>query len=104
MGEPSFRVNLPNNTAIGFRPGRGDPEDQIGLHTDGEYEHPSGEINFILPLTPMFGSNSLYVESEPGKGDYSPVTQRPGFVFRFYGNQCRHFNVVNLSGHTRVSL
>lgn len=42
----------------------------IGLHTDGEYGHQPGEMNFTLALTPFYGSNGLYVETEPGRGDF----------------------------------
>ena len=31
------------------------------------------EINFWLPLTDAFDSNSLHVESSGGTGDFSPV-------------------------------
>ena len=55
---PSFRVHLPNNVAVG------------GWHKDGDYNHPSGEINFILAITKMFESNSTIAESEPGKNKF----------------------------------
>ena len=48
----------------------------IGLHTDGEYGHQAGEMNFALALTRFFGSNGLYVESEPGRGDFREVCHR----------------------------
>jgi hypothetical protein len=39
-------------------------------HCDSFYGHQPGQINFWLPLTRSFGSNSLYSESEPGKRDF----------------------------------
>ena len=69
---PSFRVHLPNNLAVG------------GWHCDSDYNHPIGEVNFILALTPMFESNTTIAESEPG-------------------NKCMHGNLPNKTGVTRVS-
>jgi hypothetical protein len=130
--DPSFRVNLPNNTAVGWRPGAGDPSGMVGIHCDADCalgvrrsegiarapthspslpvvrssadRHPSGEINFILPFTDMFGSNSVWTESAPGKADWAAAALQYGSFFRFYGNRQRHFNTVNRSGRTRVSV
>lgn len=46
------------------------------------------EVNFWVPLSRVYGTNSLWTESEPGKGDFRPVEAEPGVGFRFYGNQC----------------
>ena len=88
---PSFRVHLPNNVAVG------------GWHKDGDYNHPSGEINFILAITKMFESNSTIAESEPGKMDFRQFELDPGQIVRFNGNQCIHGNLPNRTGVSRVS-
>jgi hypothetical protein len=31
------------------------------------------EVNFWVPLTRVFGTNTLFVESAPGRGDFRPV-------------------------------
>jgi len=55
-------------------------------------------------LTKVWGNNSLYVESEPGKGDFHCLKGLDfGEMFRFWGNQCYHYNEVNDTGSTRVS-
>lgn len=101
--DPSFRINLPNNSAIGWRPGRNDPEDQIGLHCDGEYGHPPGEMNFMLSFTEQWGSNSCYTETGEGTGVFNPITMPYGSMYRFYGNKCMHYNKMNRTGQSRVS-
>ncbi len=101
--EPSVRIQLPNNTALGRRAEESSDE-QIGLHCDADYNHPPEEINFILSITGQEGTNSLYVETEPGKGDFRAIAIRAGEVFRFYGNKCRHHNKINRTGDTRISL
>lgn len=98
--EPSFRVQLPNNTALGST----NSDEKVGLHCDADYNHQPGEINFIVPITPMFGTNSVFVESEPNLGDYHSVNIPIGSAFCFYGNKCRHYNVRNDTGLSRVSI
>ena len=50
------------------------------LHSDNEYGHQDGEINFWLPLTDAFGSNTLWAESEPNKGDFHPFELQYGQI------------------------
>jgi ectoine hydroxylase-related dioxygenase (phytanoyl-CoA dioxygenase family) len=89
---PTFRVHLPNNLAVG------------AWHTDAEFNHPEGEINFILPITRMFESNTVITESEPGLRDFKQVELEPGELFVFNGNKCMHGNLPNKTGSTRISL
>ena len=37
-------------------------------HTDAQYHPQPNELNFWVPLTDAYGSNSLYVESSAGVG------------------------------------
>lgn len=101
--EPSFRIHIPNNTALGKREDDTDDE-MIGLHCDGDYNHPTAEMNYMITITGQSDTNSCYVETEPGKGDFHPINIQYGEVFRFYGNQCRHFNKKNRTEDTRISL
>ena len=93
QAEPSLRLHLPHAKC------------GIQLHKDADYFHQPNEINLWLPLsTGVGGSNSLYVESAPGVGDYTALEVGVGFFHRFWGNQCAHHTVVNTSDVTRVSL
>ena len=89
---PTLRVSLPCSVPLGH------------AHIDYEYHHPPSEVNFWIPLTRVFGSNSLFAETEPGAGDFHPFEGSWGQCFRFWGNQVRHYCVANDSGATRVSL
>lgn len=89
---PTFRVHLIGNVAVG------------AFHTDAEFGHPSGEINFIIPLTNSEGAASPWVESEPGKGDYAPIHLEVGQLVRFNGNRLSHGNKVNCTDRARVSM
>jgi hypothetical protein len=75
------------------------------LHNDRDYHHQPSEINFWLPLTNyVFDSNSLWVESASGLGDFHPLEMKHGQITRFYGNQCRHYARDNKTGISRVSI
>jgi hypothetical protein len=89
---PTVRFHLPNNIAVG------------GWHNDAEYHHPEGEMNFIIPLTLSDDTASIWVESKPGKKDFSAVRLKPGELFMFSGNNLTHGNKVNETGKTRVSM
>ncbi len=89
---PTFRVHLPNNLAVG------------DFHTDAEFNHPEGEINYIIPLTNSEGNASVWVESYAGKNDFTAIKLEVGSLVKFNGNKLRHGNRVNDTGKTRVSM
>lgn len=78
----------------------------IPLHCDSDSlsNHPLGEKNFLLPLTSMKNTNSIYIESEPGKQDYQSIELNYGELFYFNGNTCTHYNEQNKEGKLRISL
>lgn len=90
---PSFRVHIPNDQAIHT------------FHSDGDplHKHPPGEINFFLPLTSCYGTNTIWVESQPMKLDFKPIELKYGQYSMFNGNQCMHGNKPNKTNLTRVS-
>lgn len=89
---PTFRIHMPGNKAVGGE-----------WHKDTDYNHPKGEINFLVPLTRSYGSNTIHIESSPGLGDFNPVNMEYGEMLVFDGGSCRHGNVLNTTGLTRVS-
>jgi hypothetical protein len=90
---PNIRFSRPGAKAV------------YNWHSDGDalHGHPPGEINIYLPLTDSCGSATIWVESLPGLGDFAPVDLHYGQVLIAYLNRCRHGNVVNSTGQTRVS-
>ena len=77
----------------------------IGMHRDADYDnHELGEINFWVPFTNVYGTNSLFCESSPDQGDFTPFVLDAGQGVRFNGNQCRHFTKPNETKDTRVSM
>jgi len=72
--------------------------------SDDLSNHPLGEKNFIIPITKMSNTNSLYIESEPDKKDFENIKLNPGELFYFNGNTCTHYNMRNKEGKLRISL
>lgn len=99
--EPSFRIGVPNNTVLGKL--KHDDDEIIGMHCDGDYNHPPQEINFMLSVTGQDGTNSCYVESAPMRGDFHALKIDRGQFVSFYGNRCRHYNKVNRTEFSRIS-
>lgn len=88
---PSFRVHMPLNMAVGE------------FHRDKDYGHGDDEMNFWVPLTGAWGTNSIWVESHEGEGDYHPERLEYGEALLFDGPHLRHGNRINDTFKTRVS-
>ena len=74
------------------------------LHCDGDFHHPPSEVNWWVPMTQTSAAtNTMYLESRPGRGDFQPVELQYGQVLRFYGCLCQHYTPPNISSSTRVS-
>lgn len=92
QSKPSVRMQPPSNSRFGYP------------HTDAMYFHQRGQINFWVPVTKVYDTNTLWVESKPGLQDYHPLELDVGQCARFYGNQCTHLTLANDTPDTRVSL
>jgi len=88
---PTFRVHLPGNVAVGE------------FHTDEDYNHSPGEINYWVPFTQAFESNSVYIESSWGSQEFVPIRADYGDIVTFDAVQWEHGNKLNTTGQTRVS-
>lgn len=88
---PTFRVQFPGNVGVGE------------MHKDADYRHQDGELNFWVPLTPVWGSNTIWIEASRGGSNYQPWTLKPGQVLIFDSVNWRHGNLTNNTKNTRVS-
>ena len=91
---PSFRVQL--------------PDENQAVHTwhcdsDPLHKHQKGEINIWLPLTRCYGTNTMWIESEPFKLDFQPLEGDYGNFWTNNGNVCMHGNKPNVTSVTRMS-
>lgn len=97
QANPTFRIAYPNNIAVGE------------FHKDKNYRNPEWaarvkEINYFLPFTDAFGTNTFWAESEEDKGDFAPVECDYGYYVRWDGANLTHGNKVNDTGKTRISV
>jgi hypothetical protein len=88
---PTIRFHLPNNVAVA-RP-----------HIDSEF-HPIGEINFTIAITDMYDTNSIWIETMPRLEEYICFNLKEGDCICFNANLCSHYNKINETGKTRVSM
>jgi ectoine hydroxylase-related dioxygenase (phytanoyl-CoA dioxygenase family) len=94
---PTFRVAYPNNIAVGE------------FHKDKHYRDISwainvNEDNFYLPFTNAFDTNTIWVESEEDKGDFTPMNCNYGELIQWNGSNLTHGNKINKTGETRISV
>jgi hypothetical protein len=82
---PTFRVHLRNSRAVGT------------WHRDREFGHDPSEVNYWVPLTRAFGSNTLWIENTEVPASY-------GDIIVFDGANLLHGNEINDTDISRVSL
>ena len=73
------------------------------FHRDRDYGHSKAEINYLVPQTPAYDTNTFWLESEEGKEDFRPVNMQIGEFVRFNGASLKHGAKVNTTGKSRVS-
>jgi hypothetical protein len=87
---PTIRIHLPGNLSVGE------------YHRDRNYNHATEEVNVWVPVTRAFGTATIHIESEYGRGDHQPVEVARG-QFVIFDSLLEHGNEVNREGYTRVS-
>jgi hypothetical protein len=102
---PNIRFHFPDSAAIGRDPK--DPENIIGLHCDSNFGHNENEMNFIIPLTSMYDTNSIYYETEQDSNidpqQFENLILKRNVFFQVYFNKLRHCNKINITNKTRIS-
>ena len=88
---PTFRVHQPGNIGT------------FGWHKDSNYNHSPKEINYYMPMTSGYDTNTIWHESEPGKQDFKPMTVEYGDVIEWDGANCEHGTKINETDNTRIS-
>ena len=103
---PTFRVQACNSVSvIGVEHSENSKKIGIeGIHRDKDYNHSKEEINYYLPFVDTNKYNTIWAETEPDKGDYSPFLLKYGEVKKWRGSKLMHGNIVNVSKKSRVSV
>jgi ectoine hydroxylase-related dioxygenase (phytanoyl-CoA dioxygenase family) len=94
---PTFRVCYPNNIAVGeFHKDK--------YYRDINWAKQVKEDNFFLPFTKAYDTNTIWVESEEDKEDYSPINCEYGELVQWDGSNLSHGNKINKTGKCRISV
>ena len=105
---PNIRISFPELTAIGQHKELSHDDEVIGIHCDSDFGHSEEEFNFIIPITEMFDTNSIYYEPEMNSNvpwsEYCNLNISPDHFFMGYFNKLKHYNKINKTGKTRISL
>lgn len=91
QAKPTFRIHWKGNLSVG------------AFHRDSDYNHPSEEVNFWIPVTEAYGTNTIWLESATDKGDFHPERVSYGEALMFRGGDLCHGNHLNDTDITRVS-
>jgi hypothetical protein len=94
---PNFRIAFPNNVAVG-------EWHKDKWYRNGEWASKVKEMNFFLPITDAFDTNTIWVETDVDRGDYQPMNCKYGEVIEWDGCNLMHGNKINETGKTRISL
>jgi hypothetical protein len=73
------------------------------FHKDRDFGVEEGRLNIWVPLTKVWGDNSLWVESKIGAKDFKPITMHPGQVLVFDGVNLGHGSKINTTNSSRIS-
>ena len=93
---PTFRVHLPKNISVGE------------FHKDKHYRNKAWadkvrELNYFVPLTKAYGTNTIWAETEEDKGDFSAIVANYGDCIQRNGTKLTHGKKKNRTKKTRVS-
>lgn len=95
--KPTFRICYPNNIAVGeFHKDK--------WYRDNEWAIRVKELNFFVPFTESYDTNTIWVESEEDKKDFLPMNCSYGEFIQWDGSNLTHGNKINDTGKTRVSI
>jgi len=93
---PTFRVHLPNNVSVG--------EFHKDKHyRDEKWANEVQELNYFLPLTNAYGTNTIWAETEEDKGDFKEIRAEYGECIEWNASKLTHGNKQNITRNTRVS-
>ena len=92
----TFRVHLPGNVSVGeFHKDR--------HYRDEEWANKVQELNYFVPLTKAYGTNTVWAETEEDLGDFKEIRANYGECVEWNASKLTHGNKQNVTRVTRVS-
>ena len=93
---PTFRVHLPGNISV-------DEFHKDKHYRDEKWANQVRELNYFLPLTKAYGTNTIWAETEEDLGDYREIRADYGECVEWCATKLTHGNKQNITRNTRVS-
>lgn len=101
---PTLRCQMPGLGALSSKTPAPGVVSMTRAHRDSDFAaHHGAEINFWIPVTRVWGSNSLYAESAPELQDFHAFELSYGEMAIFNGSRCLHYTEANRTDAVRVS-
>ena len=94
---PTFRLHFPGNIAVG-------EWHKDKWYRDEKWHEEVCELNYYLPFTRAYGTNTIWAESEEDKGDFKPMDVKYGECIQWEGSNLTHGNKQNDTNTTRISV
>ena len=73
------------------------------FHRDRDFGVDQGKVNVWIPLTEVYGTNSLWLEAKEGSEKYLPVSMSYGQALIFDGVNMVHGSKINKTFASRIS-
>jgi len=94
---PTFRLHFPGNIAVG-------EWHKDKWYRDEKWHEEVHELNYYLPFTDTYGTNTIWFESEEDKKDFKSMDTKYGECVQWDGVNLTHGNKENITNVTRISV
>lgn len=94
---PTFRLHFPGNIAVG-------EYHKDKWYRDSKWHTEVNELNYFLPFTGAYDTNTIWVESEEDKANFFPINCEYGECVQWDGVNLTHGNKENKEKTTRISV
>jgi hypothetical protein len=94
---PTFRLHFPGNISVG-------EYHKDKWYRNAEWHQDVEELNYFLPFTDAYDTNTIWAESEEDKKDFKAMETRYGECVQWDGANLLHGNKENETGSTRISV
>ena len=94
---PTFRVHLVDNISVGeFHKDKS--------YRDTKWAEKVQEVNYFLPFTKAYGTNTIWTETQEDLGDFQEIRADYGECVEWSATDLTHGNKVNRTSVTRTSI
>ena len=94
---PTFRLHFPGNIAVG-------EWHKDKFYRDKNWHESVCKLNYYLPFTNAYETNTIWVETEEDNGDFKPMNTKYGECVQWDGSNLTHGNKKNTTSETRISV